>query len=271
MRCRWLTLGLLLIAGCGSAGSAIGKAEVTMAKGLVSDEDENRIGQEVHRELDRQHVKYLQDPVVIDYLQSVTKPIFACAKRDRPGVRWQLYVIDDPKTMNAFSAPGGGLYVYSGLLGAADDDAEVAGVLGHEVGHEVLHHVAEKLIAENGLEAIASLALGANPSLLGRIGTAIVGNGALLAFSRNEESQADEYGADVAASAGFNPNGLVWFFQKLERKRGEEPGILRFLSDHPTTPDRIEAVSALIRERHLPNADTPPSTRVLEIRQRVTR
>jgi argininosuccinate lyase len=75
-------------------------------------------------------------------------------------VTWKLYVIDDPVTLNAFSAPGGGLYVYSGLLAAAHNDSEVAGVLGHEVGHEVLHHVAQKLLAAAGIQGIAAVALG---------------------------------------------------------------------------------------------------------------
>lgn len=271
-----IALGLLLAAalapvGCATSG-AVAAGERTIAKALVSDQEEGRLGAQLHDELLKQGTKLLDDPDVTAYLQSITDPIFEQAKRDRPGVSWTLYVIDDPETLNAFSAPGGGLYVYSGLLAAAHNDAEVAGVLGHEVGHEVLHHVAEKLVAASGLEAIAAVALGQNPSMLEKIGAALLGKGALLAFSRDEERQADEYGARVASHAGFNPYGLVTFFETLEKSEGNMPGVTQFLSDHPLTPDRIADITRLIKEEHLPNTDvTPKDEKLHEIQSRLTK
>jgi|GEM_PF-664551 len=268
-------LGLLLagaVAGVGCAGSspvaAVGR---TLAQAFVSDEDEARLGAQLHDELlTKDHVELLKDPDVTGYLEGITQPIFQQAKQDRPGVSWKLYVIDAPGTLNAFSAPGGGLYVYSGLLSAARDDSEVAGVLGHEVGHEVLHHVAQKLVAAEGLDAIASVALGRDPPLIEKIAAALLGKGALLAFSRSEERQADEYGARVAAAAGFNPYGLVTFFQRLEQSEKDMPGVLQFLSDHPLTPDRIADVTRLIQQDHLPNTNRPPhDAKLREIQARL--
>lgn len=256
-----IALGLLLAVALAPAGCAtsetVAAGERTLAKALVSDQEEAQLGAQLHDELLKENTKMLSDPDVTGYLQGITRPIFEQAKRDRPGVSWTLYVIDDPETLNAFSAPGGGLYVYSGLLAAAHDDSEVAGVLGHEVGHEVLHHVAEKIVAASGLEAIAAVALGKDPSTLEKIAAGLLGKGALLAFSRDEERQADEYGARVASAAGFNPYGLVTFFRTLEKSEGNMPGVLRFLSDHPLTPDRIADITRLIEEQHLPNTNVP--------------
>jgi predicted Zn-dependent protease len=265
-----LLAGALASVGCGSSG-ALSAGARTLATALVSDEDEARLGATLHDELlTKEDTKLLNDPDITSYLEGITRPIFEQAKRDRPGVNWTLYVIDDPKEVNAFSAPGGGLYVYSGLLAAAHNDSEVAGVLGHEVGHEVLHHIAQKLVAAAGLEGLASIVLGNNPSGIETIAAALLGKGALLAFSRDEERQADEYGAHVASAAGFNPYGLVTFFQTLEKTEGQMPGALRFLSDHPLTPDRIANITRLIEKEHLPNTDVAPKDeRLREIQSRL--
>jgi predicted Zn-dependent protease len=269
-----IALGLLLagaLAGVGCASSeTLAAGGRTLAQALVSDEEEAQLGAQLHDELLKENTKLLNDPDVTGYLQGITRPIFEQAKQDRPGVSWTLYVIDDPKTLNAFSAPGGGLYVYSGLLAAAHNDAEVAGVLGHEVGHEVLHHVAQKLVAAAGLDALAAVALGKNPPMLEKIAAALLGKGALAAFGRDEERQADAYGARVASAAGFNPYGLVTFFQTLEKSEGNMPGVLQFLSDHPLTPDRVANITRLIKEEHLPNTNvTPGDERLREIQSRL--
>jgi predicted Zn-dependent protease len=269
-----LALPLLALVPVGCATSeTVAAGERTLAKAFISDEDEARIGAQLLEELlKKEDTKLLSDPEVTEYLRGITQPIFRQAKRDRPGVSWTLYVIDDPKTVNAFSAPGGGLYVYSGLLAAARNDSEVAGVLGHEVGHEVLHHVAEKLVAAAGLEALTTVALGQNPPMLEKIAAALLGKGALLAFGRDEERQADEYGARVAARSGFNPYGLATFFQTLEKHEGAMPEALQFLSDHPLTPDRIANITRLIKEERLPNTDVVPSSeRLREIQSRLPR
>ena len=266
-----LLAGAIASVGCASSETIAASATRTLAKALVSDEDEARLGAQLHDELlSEKDIKLLNDPEVTGYLERITKPIFEQAKRDRPGVNWTLYVIDDPTTVNAFSAPGGGLYVYSGLLAAARNDSEVAGVLGHEVGHEVLHHIGQKLVTAAGLEGLATIVLGKDPSALEEIAAALLGKGALLAFSRDEEYQADEYGARVMSAAGFNPYGLVTFFERLQNTEGETPGALRFLSDHPLTPDRIAKIKSLIEKEHLPNTDVPPSDEKLrEIQARL--
>ncbi len=245
-----LLLPCVGVAGCSTAQRA--NLETEAAKALVSDQEENQIGLQVKQQLEQQqHVKYLQDPQVDAYVQGIAGKILALAKRDRPDVTWQVHVIDDPKTVNAFATPGGFLYVYSGLLLAADDESEVAGVLGHESGHVVARHSARSMVDAFGLEAVTSLALGQNPSLLSKVATGIAGQGVMLAHSRSEEAEADTYGVRYASAAGFDPHGIGDFFKKLLAQEGKQPGILKYLSDHPATPERIAAVNQYIADHHL--------------------
>ena len=253
----------LLAATAIAAGSACTRRdqvriETEAAKALVSDEQENAIGLQVASELGKEHVKYLADPQVNAYVSSITNRIFPLASKDRPGVKWEVKVIDDPKTVNAFAVPGGHLFVYSGLLLAAEDESEVAGVLAHETGHVVARHTARQMVDAFGLQAIASLATGQNPTLLEQITTKIAGTGVLLAHSRQSEREADEFGARYSSGAGFDPHGLATFFQKLGKKEGSQPQIMAWISDHPLTPERIGNVNAYIAKHHLNGKERNP-------------
>jgi predicted Zn-dependent protease len=240
------------VAGAGCTHSQRASAETTLAKALISDDQENQIGLQVRQELEqKEKVKYLESGDVESFVKSITDKILPLAEKDRPGVKWQVKVIDDPKTVNAFATPGGFLYVYSGLLLAAANPAEVAGVLAHEAGHVVARHSARQMVDAYGLQAVAGLALGQNPGLASQIAAGVTGKGLMLANSREDETEADEYGAKYASAAGFDPNGLVTFFQKLAKSEGAASGVTKFLSDHPATPDRIAHVQQYIAQNHL--------------------
>jgi beta-barrel assembly-enhancing protease len=110
--------------------------ETAAAKILVSDAQEAAIGAQLQRQLQtEQNMRYVNDPEVTSYVEGVAARVIDQASRDRKGVRWHVYVIDDPKQVNAFATPGGYMYVFSGLVLAADNEAELAGVLAHEAGH----------------------------------------------------------------------------------------------------------------------------------------
>src|SRR5262245_7993418 len=165
----------LAFAGC-TAQQRVA-TETALAKALVSDEQLNQLGLQVHQELEKQGVQFEEDPAINNYVQGIANDIFQVAQQDREGVDWHVHVIRDPKTVNAFATPGGHLYVYSGLLAAADNKAEVAGVMAHEVGHVAGRHIERQLVAQTGLETVASLALGKNPSQLSQLATALLGRG----------------------------------------------------------------------------------------------
>jgi predicted Zn-dependent protease len=246
-------LGIILAAGltAGCAKERI-RAEKTAADLLISDEQENQLGLQVKQELEqKENVQYVQDPAIVEYVNRVATPILQQANQDRKGIKWKVNVIQDPKTVNAFATPGGYLYVYTGLLLAADNEAQVAGVLAHEAGHVVARHSARAMVDAYGLQAITEMALGKNPGTAEKIAAQLVGQGALLAHSRSEETEADEYGVKYAAGANYDPHALVGFFQKLQQLQGKTPGVLKWLSDHPTNADRVTHLEQYIAQHNL--------------------
>ncbi|NBD11353.1 MULTISPECIES: M48 family metallopeptidase [Corallococcus] len=244
-----LTLASSLTTGC--AKQRVG-AEKALAQVFISDEQENQLGLQVKQELEtKENIKYVEDPQVLEYVRGISAPILAQANKDRSGVKWKVNVINDPKTVNAFATPGGFLYVYTGLLLAADTEAELAGVMAHEAGHVVGRHSARAMINAYGLQAITQVALGQNPGTAAQIAAQLAGGGLQLAHGRSEETEADEYGARYAAAAGFDPRGLITFFEKLEKQQGAQPAALKWLSTHPTNKDRIAHLQKLIAQEGL--------------------
>lgn len=255
-----VVLGLTLAAGL-STGCAKQRisAEKAIAATLISDEQEADLGKQVKQELEtKEKIKYVQDPSIVDYVKNLSSPILRQATKDRPGVKWTVNVIDDPKTVNAFATPGGYLYVYTGLLLAADNEAEVAGVMAHEAGHVVARHSARAMVNQMGLQTITQAALGKNPGAVATIAAQLVGGGAMLAYSRSEESEADEYGARYSSGAGYDPRGLITFFQKLEKEQGSSPAFMKWLSTHPSNPDRIAHIQKVIAQYNLRGKNNAP-------------
>ncbi len=257
------------LASCATVNSGIRTTETMAAQLLISNEQENSLGLQVKNDLEQnQHVKYLNDPAVQMYVRGVADKVIAFGKKDRPDVVWQVNVIDDPATVNAFATPGGYLYVYSGLLLTAHNEAELAGVMAHEAGHVVARHSARQLVAQHGLEAVSAMALGTNPGLVGQIASGVVSKGTMLVHSRADETEADEYGARYSSMAGYDPRGLTTFFTKLEAQQGATPKLLSYLSDHPATADRITHVNEYIAQNNLRGADLG-AARFMAMRQRL--
>lgn len=233
-------------------------AEKTVAATLISDAQEEQIGREVKQQLEKEEkFKYVTDPAITGYVTNVMTKITQQANRDRKGVRWKIHVIDDDKIVNAFATPGGYIYVYTGLLLSATSEDEIAGVLAHEAGHVVGRHSARQMVNAYGLQAVLSLALGENPGLAAQIAGSIAGNGLMLAHGRSEEIEADELGAGYSSRAGWDPKGLISFFEKLKQQQGgDTPRVLTFLSTHPATGDRIANLHQFIRTQRLKAGST---------------
>ena len=147
--------------------------------------------------------------------------------------------------INAFSLPGGPMYVNRGLFEAARSEAELAGVLAHEMSHVALRHgthqASKAYLSQAGLGILGGL-LGKNGGNTAKIVNAIGGlglNAAFLKFGRDDEYQADQLGAEIMAGAGYNPVAMANFFGLLRSEQGRDPGKLeRFFSDHPPSADR---------------------------------
>ena len=246
----WMSAALLALAANCSLTAQLPEAEIAVAKALVPDEQEKQLGLQIHKELEAEGVKLSKDPVVNQYAEGLLAQLKPHAKKDRD-IDLHVHVVEDPKTVNAFATPGGHLYVYTGLLLAADNESEVMGVLAHEVGHVVRRHSARQLVAQYGLQTVAAVALGNEPNLLKQIGAAVVANGAILAHSRADENEADVYAVRYSAQAGYDPRGIALFFRKLPAKSGTLNKVLTYLQTHPATTDRIENVNQIIAREHL--------------------
>lgn len=221
------------------------QTEQVVAATLITDAQETELGFQVHEELKKENTKFLENPDVGFYVGGLVNKLKPLADQDRAGVKWQYFVIDDPKTVNAFATPGGRIYVYTGLLLEAENEAEVVGVLGHELGHVVARHSARQLVAAKGLETVAAMALGKDPGDVAVLAAGLIGKGSIMAYGRDMELESDHYGAKYANAAGYAPQGLASFFEKLKAK-GELPGFLTFLSTHPANTERIEKINAHI-------------------------
>jgi predicted Zn-dependent protease len=242
--------------------------EKGLADVLVPPEQEKQIGLQVKQQLEtKEQIRYLQEPRVNAYVQEVAGKVLVHAKKDRPDVEWTVQVIDDPKTVNAFATPGGFLYVYSGLLLAADDTAEVAGVLAHEAGHVVGRHSARQMVNAFGLQTLAQLALGENPNAAAQLAAGFAGKTALLAHGRGEELEADEYGARYSSAAGYDPHGIATFFEKLEKSGGKQPGWATLFSTHPASADRIEKVKRYIEKNGLRGSGGRSNTQLAQVKE----
>ena len=230
-------VGLQGLTGCAAARRGLGYA-------LVPPEVETRLGAQVAAQVEKQD-KVLADPGLQNYVRSVATPLFALAQRSRPEIQFRLTVLDKPGEANAFAAPGGYLYVYSGLLLVAHDEAELAGVLAHEIGHVVARHSANQLAAQYGLELLADMAVGEQAPEIARMASNLGQAGMMARFSRADESQADRLAVRYLAAAGYDPNGLVSLFQVLvTQESGRPTAMQQFLASHPETQDRIRRLQA---------------------------
>ena len=213
---------------------------------LVSEQTETDLGRKLAAQVEQQE-KPLADARVQAYVRQVVAPIAQQSFRDRPGVEYQVTVIDDPKQINAFAIPGGYVYVYSGLLKAAGNEAELAGVMAHEIGHVVGRHSANQLAAQYGIELLTQLALGEEGGQLREMAAGLAGAGAMARFSRDDEREADEYGFKYLAACGYDPRALLTFFTKLEQLEKSRPSDLeRLFATHPPTPERIALIERMI-------------------------
>jgi predicted Zn-dependent protease len=159
---------------------------------------------------------------------------------------WELHVIRDDGTVNAFALPGGKIFVYTGLIAHADDEAEVACVLAHELTHVTHRHAAERLTDQYGAQIVEQIALG-DRSAIAKVAAQAATQVGFLAFSRHQEAEADEVGIQYVSKTEYDPNGMPRFFEKLQALEGKSPSVVqRFLSDHPATGDRVKTTRELI-------------------------
>jgi predicted Zn-dependent protease len=225
----------------------IGKRNINtgiIAKMSGSTEKEVRQGREAAAEVDRQ-AKFIEDPIITEYVNRVGQNIVLHSDAKIP---FTIKVIDSDE-VNAFALPGGFFYVNKGLLLAADNEAELAGVMAHEIAHVAARHAVENQTKATLLEygALgASIFLGGIPGMIYQNTAGIGLLGLFMKFSRSAEEEADKLGVQYMYAAGYDPGAMATMFEKLEAKNKKKPGfIARAFATHPAPPDRRAAALAL--------------------------
>lgn len=201
-------------------------------------EKEVRIGKEYSMQIE-QSMKMVQDPVINEYVNRIGQNL---VRNSDAKVPFTIKVVDSDE-VNAFALPGGFFYVNSGLILAADEEAELAGVMAHEIAHVAARHATRQMTRAN-LANLMSLPLIFVGGGIGYAARELVGIGlplTFMKFSRGFEAEADYLGIEYMYKSGYDPNAFVNFFEKLEAQEKKKPGSLaKAFASHPQTPDRIQ-------------------------------
>ena len=233
------TLGVFILS---VVAFAAGPKELKPGWNLFSKEQDIQLGREAAGQVERQ-MSVVRDAQLNDYVQQIGRKL---ASTPEAGQYPYTFKVINDQSINAFALPGGPTYVHTGLIKAADNEAQLAGVMAHEIAHVALRHGTHQASKANAVQLPAMILggiLGGNGGMLGQLAQLGIGLGAnsvLLKFSRDAESDADRLGARMMAQAGYNPLEMARFFEKLQAQGGR--GGPAFLSDHPDPGNRVNIV-----------------------------
>jgi predicted Zn-dependent protease len=242
---RTLLAGTLLISSL-SVLYAQGPHRFQPGFNLFSKEQDIQLGEESAAQV-RKETMVIKDPVLTDYVNRVGQRLATSQEAKDSGFPFTFEVVADP-TINAFALPGGHMFIHTGLLKSVDNEAQLAGVMGHEMSHVILRHGTNQATKANFIQLPAALAaqVAGNGSMLGQLAQVGIGLGAnsvLLKFSRSAESQADLTGSHIMAESGYDPVQMAQFFNKLSSPgKGLTASVAQFMSDHPNPDNREKAI-----------------------------
>lgn len=219
--------------------------------GAITVKEEEELAGQVLRAV-FQHFEIIEDPYIWRYVNAIGNRILA-KMPDQP-FRYRFYVIKEP-TYNAFAIPAGHIFINSGLFAAMESEEELAGILGHEISHVYCRHISEKIerSKKTGMASLAGIAAGILLGAAGAgeaasavtMGSAAAGISMELAYSRDNEMQADQIGLKVLTEAGYNASGLLDVLRKMRSKRWfDNEQFPTYLSTHPATEDRIAYIDS---------------------------
>ncbi|MFL6646777.1 MAG: M48 family metallopeptidase, partial [Sulfurifustaceae bacterium] len=235
-------LALLIAATAPARANPINLPDLGDASGaVISPSQERKLGEDLMRRA-RRSLAVLDDPEGTTYVQSLGQRLVSHS--DNPGTNFRFFLVSDP-TINAFAIPGGFIGVHTGLLLAAENEAELASVLAHEIAHITQRHI-PRMLAEEQRTMPAMAALLAAALLAGRGGEAALAlTSATMAqkglnFTRSSEEEADRIGIRLLSESGFDPRAMPAFFERMQRiNRLNESNLPEFLATHPVTTARI--------------------------------
>ncbi len=196
-----------------------------------------------------QQLPVVTDPQLNAYINGLGMEL--ARQSSRTDIPWHFYIVNT-NVVNAMSLPGGYVYVNRGVIDHASNTSELAAVMAHEIGHvEHRDQVAEleRVQGANMGLTLAYVLLGRQPSAVEQAGVQVAGSAIFAHYDRNMESNADAAAIQITPRAGYNPEGLVTFFQKLMNMEGSQPGLIQqMFATHPTDEQRIQAAQQLINQ-----------------------
>ena len=221
---------------------------VALAACDVSPDQESAIGEQNAREINAQ-VPMITDPAIIDYVTSLGDSI--ARHTSRSDLDWHFYVVNSHQ-VNAFSLPGGFVYVNRGLIESTDRLDELAGVLGHEIGHVVQRHSVKQMQSSQKIGIVATLACTLTNVCNSGLGQVAISAGSSAIFakhSRKDELQADSEAVENVLRVGIDPEGIPALFQALIEQRKFQPTVVDgWFASHPLEESRIAAAKRLIEK-----------------------
>lgn len=259
----WCVAALALVGGFALSGCSTTASDDRLSLATGSIEDDIALGREAHPQILDQYGGAYDDPELARYVDDIGQRLVAVSEyADVPFT----FTVLDSDIVNAFALPGGYVYVSRGLLALAEDEAELAGVIGHEIGHVTSRHGAERQ-GQQVVSAGAAILGGLLGAYLGDEAGAVIGGlagagaGALFVgqYSQAQEFESDKLGVRYLARAGYDPDGMADFLEALQTNAQLQskvtgrsltsPGFNHFFASHPYTPDRVERARARSDER----------------------
>ena len=210
---------------------------------LFSIEDDKNLGLQVSNEIQSASSQYPLLPEhgneeVYRYIRNITNNILNSGTvKHKDDFVWQVKIINDPETLNAFATPGGYIYVYTGLIKFLDTEDQLAGVMGHEIAHADLRHSTRQMTSSYGVSTLLSIATGnASQGAVQQVLSGLTS----LKFSRNHETEADTYSVNYLCNTKYDAAGAAGFFKKIAGSSSTP----EFLSTHPDSGDRVKNIEA---------------------------
>jgi len=260
----WLALTCLL-AAC-STNPATGEKQLNW----LSPERERALGNEAAPQFVKQYGGDIPSDRIQQYVSDLGHRLAAVS--ERPDLEWEFHAVDS-SVINAFALPGGKVFVTRGLLKELNSEAQLAGVLGHEIGHVTAQHIGQQMT-----RAMIITGIGVGIGIAGEqsdedwlkvlgVGTSVGGGLYMLSYGRNQETQSDELGVRYMTRLGYNPIAQVQVMKVLKRAGGGGGRGMEFLSTHPYPDTRIKNLTRLIKEKY-PDYKDPQKYRIYRDRYR---
>jgi predicted Zn-dependent protease len=227
---------------------------------IFTTQDDIKLGQQVKAEIAKNPQQYpvLNNESVRSYVQNIANTIKGSSLIKYKVFPYDVTIIKDDKTVNAFCIPGGSIYVYTGLLKYIDDEATLAGIMGHEITHADHRHSTQQMTKQYGVQTVAAIILGDNSSAIAQVAANISANLVFLKFSRDDETDADNNSfalLNSLAGKPWYPSAMGSFMKKTLDARGKTSELEKFFLTHPPSEERLANLEALAKKANLPPPD----------------